>query len=136
MQDPPATDQLLDALAAFLGRDVLPAVTDPALQFRVRIAAHLCAGLGREAASGCRATGRTSPRWPRSSPPRPPPPTTPRSPGAIRDTERALADHVRRAPLDDAAYAALAGALQAIAGQKVAVANPKFDRSDDFDRIE
>lgn len=51
MQDDPTKDRLLAEVAQFLIRDVLPAVDDRALAFRVRIAAHLVATVAREVGS-------------------------------------------------------------------------------------
>lgn len=49
--DEPRKERLLDGVAAFLGKQVVPAIEDPALAFRVRIAAHLVGMVARE----CRA---------------------------------------------------------------------------------
>src|SRR5262245_39341989 len=48
MQDLPEKSQLLDALAKFIDTDLRPAIQDPALVFRARIAAHLAGVVARE----------------------------------------------------------------------------------------
>jgi hypothetical protein len=51
MQDEPHKERLLADVARFLTTDVLPALDDRALAFRVRIAAHLVGTVAREVAS-------------------------------------------------------------------------------------
>lgn len=51
MLDDPGKQRLLEEVAAFLRQQVLPAVDDPALSFRVRIASHLVAMVAREEAA-------------------------------------------------------------------------------------
>ena len=48
MQNLPDRDVLLQAVAGFLIKDVVPGLSDRGLAFRVRIAAHLVATLSRE----------------------------------------------------------------------------------------
>lgn len=48
MQNRPDKSALLEAVARFLERDVKPAIKDPALAFRVLIAANLCAVVSGE----------------------------------------------------------------------------------------
>ncbi|MFT5434193.1 MAG: hypothetical protein ACI9OJ_004906 [Myxococcota bacterium] len=48
MQDRPNKTEILDALATFLMREVRPQVTDPALNFRVLIAANLASIVANE----------------------------------------------------------------------------------------
>ncbi|MCB9547890.1 MAG: hypothetical protein H6706_18885 [Myxococcales bacterium] len=52
MSETPDAPALLDALAGFLADQVQPAVTDPRLAFRVRVAAYLTGVLAREARLG------------------------------------------------------------------------------------
>jgi hypothetical protein len=51
MQARPDKTALLAALAQFLVTEVRPALDDPALRFRVLIAAHLAGGIAREVAT-------------------------------------------------------------------------------------
>lgn len=53
MQYLPEKEDLLDAVAFFLAKQAAPAVDDPALAFRLKVAAHLVHGASRE----CRAEG-------------------------------------------------------------------------------
>src|SRR5262245_7045793 len=48
MQDLPEKSMLLEALAKFIDAQVRPEIRDPALAFRVRIAAHLAGVVARE----------------------------------------------------------------------------------------
>ncbi len=48
MQDRPDLESMLAAVAHFLDKEAVPAATDPALSFRLRIAAHLVATAARE----------------------------------------------------------------------------------------
>src|SRR4051812_30641733 len=52
MQDRPAKEVLLDAIASFLLTQVKPAISDPALGFRVLIAANLATVVASEIRSG------------------------------------------------------------------------------------
>lgn len=52
MQDRPDLEELLGAVRGFLETEVLPAVGDQRLKFRVRVAAHVLAVLAREAHLG------------------------------------------------------------------------------------
>jgi len=51
MQDRPDKTVLLAAIAQFLVTEIRPAIDDPALRFRVLIAAHLAGGIAREIAT-------------------------------------------------------------------------------------
>lgn len=51
MQYLPEKEDLLDAVAFFLAKQAAPAVDDPALAFRLRVAAHLVHGAAQESRS-------------------------------------------------------------------------------------
>jgi hypothetical protein len=51
MQDLPEKENILLAVAKFLGQEVRPHVTDPRLSFRLLVAAHLCGVVAQECAS-------------------------------------------------------------------------------------
>ncbi len=51
MQDIPQKENILLAVAKFLGQEVRPHVADPRLSFRLLIAAHLCGVVAQECAS-------------------------------------------------------------------------------------
>lgn len=136
MVDAPDKEPLLDALAAFLGRDVVGAIADPALAFRVRIAAHLVAGLARELRTEVaddrahlevlRRLGAGPQGAPGSDAG-----TLPVDPAAvkraIREAERALAETIRTVPpADDVEFRRLAAGLRRIAARKALLGNPRF----------
>lgn len=52
MQDRPTANELLDAVAQFLGQEVTPAVHDPRLRFGLLIATNVLHIVGREVAAG------------------------------------------------------------------------------------
>ncbi len=133
MLDRPDKDALLDALAAFLARELLPAVTDRALAFRVRIAAHLLQGLAREVrheeefdqvhlATLLELLGGGQ---------------VPSSPAARRDAirraEADLAELVRGADLNDAQQRPMRAAMRRILADKARIGDPRFDPSDDVE---
>lgn len=128
MLDAPDNDVLLDAIAAWLGQDVVGAIADPALSFRVRIAAHLLGGLAREV--------RTEHADDRAhlaelvalgAEDAPAGASRDELRAAIRAAERGLAERIRAVGAgDDASTAALAAGLRRIAGRKARLGNPKF----------
>ncbi|MEQ1507633.1 MAG: DUF6285 domain-containing protein [Myxococcota bacterium] len=128
MVDQPDDPVLLDAIAALLGGDVVKAIADPALSFRVRIAAHLLGGIARELRTAdaddrahldaLRAMVAGVPDQPDDVR------------AAILDAERALAAALKSAPLTDADYARFARGLRSIVGARVTTGNPRFDLSD------
>lgn len=121
MQDPPDKTVLLGAIARFLASDVLPAVADPALGFRVRIAAHLVGMVARETSAeqahdqaeldGLIALGMADSASGAAG-----------IRAAIADGRRRLADALRTGALTDQADAALVASLR----DRLAVGNPKF----------
>jgi hypothetical protein len=121
MQDAPDKRVLIEAIAKMLATDVASALSDPALAFRVRIAAHVLGGVSRELATEAqddalhletlRALGFDGEGDAK---------------GAIRQAERALATYIRDTPLTDAELVRLAGVLRELTARKVLVGNPKF----------
>ena len=122
MQDEPDRDVLLDAISRFLA-DLAPTVGDPALGFRVRIAAHLLGGLAREGRSESDADAahllalepgaevpadRTARR------------------AAIRSASASLAERIRSGELD-ADLPGLAERLRAVALTQARIGNPRFE---------
>jgi uncharacterized protein DUF6285 len=136
MQDLPEKSLLLDAIGAFLDRDVRPKTSDPAIAFRLRIAAHLLGVVAREIAKEDEhdlrqletlrvllgAKGQEAPPLTRQERVR-----------AILVLERDLVKHIRSAPLDDRAMLDLARGIRAILIDKLAVAQPKFDTRTDIE---
>ena len=134
MQDRPDLDAMLNAVARFLETEAVPACSDPAVAFRLRIAAHLSAMAAREVRNeanhdaaeldaletllgfdGSLAPAERRDRIARRQ--------------AIRGLERLLCEQISAGDVDqDASYAALRDNLR----RKLAVANPRFDLRDDL----
>jgi len=132
MQDRPDKEALLEAVAAFLATDVLPALPDRALSFRVRIAAHVLGGLAREVrGEEARDAAHLSALWKGLGRSQSLPAPGEATRAAIVDAEAALAALVRDAELDDATLAALRTAMRPILAAQVLVGNPRFDLRDD-----
>lgn len=134
MQDRPDLDAMLDALARFLDQEAVPACSDPAVAFRLRIAAHLSAMAAREvrhetrndaaeldaletllgvgeAVIGPDRSDRQSRRQ------------------AIRGLERLLCEQIADGSVNaDATFATLRANLR----RKLEVANPRFDLRDEL----
>ncbi|MCA9567260.1 MAG: hypothetical protein KC656_05435 [Myxococcales bacterium] len=121
MQDEPGKERLLAEVARFLGSDVVGAITDPGLAFRVRVAAHLVGTVAREVATeqaadeaeladlvalgvAAPATGSRAVR------------------AAIQEGRAALAARLREHGGDPASDAALVRSLRA----RLQVSNPRF----------
>lgn len=141
MQDLPEKSALLEAVARFLEQDLRPKVSDPALAFRVRIAAHLAELVSREVRAEAGGTEREldqlrqlleDPGLRASGPRDATPEGAPGAPPderakATREAREALAARIRTASLDDAAFARLGAGLRQILGAKLAVSQPRFD---------
>ncbi len=135
MQNLPDRNILLQATAGFLMEQVLPAVEDRGLRFRVRIAAHLLATVSRElldeesddaaqlrrlasllgapdAKDGLGRDGRHA---------------------RIRDLEAALADAARQADPADPAEAPLLSAIRADLKARLQVVSPHFSIAPDIE---
>lgn len=118
MQDEPDRDVLLEAIARFVGTVAVP---DPAVQFRLKIAAHLLGGLAREGRTEAEADaahllalgGGEAPagRGPRRA--------------AIRAAAASLATRVRQGELD-AELGTLAATLREVALAKARIGDPRF----------
>ena len=135
MQDRPDKEALLDALGAFLAREVLPAMTDRALAFRVRVAAHLLSGLAREV----RGEEELDDAHLRTllallgKPGEVVPASAAACRVAIRRAEAELAEHIRTAALDGDEEPRLRAGLRSVLAAKIAVGDPRFDTSDDIE---
>ena len=135
MQDGPNAASLLDAVAQFLRRSVVPAVADPSVAFRVRIAASLAAMVSRElqaeeihdraeleglarllpaaGTDGSEALGRDERHE------------------AIHAREDALARAIRLRTLKDEEYDAVFQQLMATLVHRLSIVNPRFDITDE-----
>ncbi len=127
MQDRPDKTVLLQAVAELLGRDVLPAVTDKALAFRVRIAAHLLAGVAREvqdepAADAAHLTALQTALGVQTNLPEAPEALR----GAIRTAQATLCEHIRSAELSSEDQHHLRGLVRGPLGLRATTGNPRF----------
>ena len=132
MQDSPDKTTLLGALSVFLLQNVRPAVTDPALRFRLLVAANLTRMIGAEiftedahdalelaglqALLGDGAVGE-------------------KGEGAhqIADANRELAARIRDGRIEEAELAAVTEHCRAVIEGKLVVINPSFDRRARFE---
>ena len=125
MQDRPDKTALLASIAQFLMVEIRPAITDPALGFRVLIAAHLAAGVAREVASedeldiaqlaGLQALLGDEPHIPGRSDARR---------ACITEANRRLTDRIRAGEVD---FDQVNAHLQQVLAGKLTVSNPNFD---------
>lgn len=122
MQDAPDRDVLLDAVAGFLADDVVPAIADPALQFRVKIALHLLGGLARE---GRAEDAADAEHLRLLDPAATVPDGRAARRAAIRAAAEALARRIRTGELDGD-LPAWADRLRAVALEKARTGNPRF----------
>jgi len=133
MQDRPTKTELLDALAEFLMREVRPHVSDPAVKFRVLIAANLASIVANENrledAQDAAQLHRLRLLMPDM------PIETEDAPGregrlqTIETLNAELAVRVRGGRLNDAQRAAVWVHLGETLREKLAVVNPRFDMS-------
>ncbi len=132
MQDRPDKAALLDAVAGFLLQEIRPQVVDPALNFRVLIAANLAAVVARETrleethdaaqlkrlrgilpdvdiaelADSRRRADRTA---------------------ALKTLDQELANRIRSGEIEEAQMGALWAHVNATLGEKLQVVNPQFN---------
>ena len=135
MQNLPDRNILLQATAGFLMEQVLPAVDDRGLRFRVRIAAHLLATVSRELLDE---DGDDAAQLARLG-------ALLGSPGAedglgrdarhaqIRDLEAAVADAARQADPTDPRSAPLLSAIRADLRARLQVVSPHFSTAPDIE---
>lgn len=134
MQDRPDLDAMLDAVARFLDQEAVAACSDPAVAFRLRIAAHLSAMAAREVRHEARDDAAELDALETllgvaDSVPGPDRRDRASRRQAIRALERLLCEQLGAGEVNtDAAYATLREALR----RKLAVANPRFDLRDEL----
>jgi hypothetical protein len=126
MQDRPNKQALLQAVAQFLASEVRPALQeDPALAFRVRIAAHVVQMVGRELASEPGALAREARHLAALTGKEPA-----HDRAGIEVARAALVQEIRHAPLDEARFAALLRGVRDTLADRLAVSQPRFDTRD------
>jgi len=128
MQDGPAKEMLLDAVAAFLLQQVKPAVADPALAFRVLIAANLAtvaaAEIRAERGQNAAELARLQALLPEAA--------LLESAGAdaaIGELNAELARRFRAGAFDAPGLARATDHIKKTLAEKLAVNNPRFDLS-------
>lgn len=127
MTDAPDTTALLVAIARFLSDDVVRALPDPALAFRVRIAAHTLGGLAREVTSEARMDQAELAALTGGEPPR----VDPASRQAeIRDARAALVARIRDPATPAHELAQLRRVHLQLEGARAVLGQPRFDLSD------
>ncbi len=130
MQDLPEKSMMLEALAAFLDRDVRPKIADPAIAFRVRIATHMLGVVAREIKEedghDITELDKLSTLLGHTAGAEPPPTRVERA-RAIAALKKDLQRRIRTSPLDDKAMLRLSAGIRSILQNKLAVSQPKFD---------
>lgn len=129
--DQPGKEDLLDAVARFLQQDVLGAVSDPGLAFRLRVAANLVGLVARECRQEEAQADQEFARYRALFPGQPPFPTEliEHRRNTLRDFQRRLAERLRgeEEEWSDEALAAVAKHLRASLQAELAIVNPRFD---------
>ena len=135
MQERPDKLALLAAIARFLLEDVRPALSDPRLNFRALIAAHLAsvvaAALTSDEESVSRDLARLGPFFPALPASPAQSDSLPARRALVADLNARLATELREGtPARDArALAEIATALRESLRDKLAIDNPRFDTS-------
>lgn len=132
MQDRPNKTEILDALATFLMREVRPQVTDPALNFRVLIAANLASIVANEQRSEDTEDAAQLQRLQMLMPDVKVDGQVPGRAGrleAIETLNKELVTRIRGGELNDTQRAGIWIHLGETLREKLAVVNPRFDSS-------
>lgn len=129
MPDRPSTQELVEAVADFLSREVLPGLSDQRLRFRGLIAANVLTIVARELAAG---EEPTRAEWQRlaelTDNRRGEPPARPEElRAATARMASELAERIRAGAADEGpTYAATYDAVYAHVVDKLRISNPKF----------
>ena len=131
MQERPNKLVLLAAISRFLVEEVRPALTDPRLNFRALIAAHLASVVASEITSDEEAVTRELARLVRIFPDAPPAPSESLDARRklVADLNARLATRLRAETPPPAELAQIAEILRESLREKLAVENPRFDTS-------
>lgn len=128
MQSAPDEATLLEAVAGFLEQTLMPSVTDPALGFRVRIAAHVLGGLARELRLGEDHDRAELARLATLlEQPVPAVDGTGSRREAIRAWEALLAERLRQGAWEEEGLARVRTALRETLAARLSETNPRFD---------
>ena len=130
MQERPDKLALLSAIARFLIEDARPALTDPRLNFRALIAAHLAnvvmSELQSDDAAAARELARLKPFFPDAAPEGE---SFAAKRALIADLNARLAARLRDGAPDGDELARIAAALRESLKEKLSIENPRFDTS-------
>ena len=125
MQDGADAPTLLLATARFLAREVVPAIADPALAFRVRIAANLATVVARELQHGPAAATAERARLVA---------LLGEDAGAtVTELDARLVEELRRGSTDPEREAALLDHLQRTLIETLSIANPRFSTAPEIE---
>ena len=134
MQDAPDIETLLLAVARFLDEEVRPALSDPALSFRARIASHLCTSalreIEREEADDAAELSTLNVLF--ADEPSRNPPTKDERRARIRMLNERLVARLRADDLASGERSHLGRHVRETLRAKLAVNNPKFDLARDL----
>jgi hypothetical protein len=128
MQERPDKLVLLAAISRFLVEEVRPALSDPRLNFRALIAAHLAhvvaTEIGSDEAAVTRELGRLLPLFPDVAPPGE---AFPARRALLADLSARLAARLRDGAFSAGETKAIAAMLRESLGEKLEIENPRFD---------
>ena len=137
MHDKPDKALLLDAVAKFLVEEVRPAIADPAVQFRVLIAANLASiaasEIRHEDAHDLAQLARLERLFHPDRPLPAPPPTRAERETRIRELETELARRIRARSFGASEIGVAVEHVKQTLREKLAVLNPRFDLREDLE---
>ena len=131
MQERPNKLVLLNAISRFLVEEVRPALTDPRLNFRALIAAHLASVVASELAADEESVTRELARLGRIFPDADPPKADSLDArrAYVAELNARLATELREGTRPTADLAEIASLLRESLREKLAIENPRFDTS-------
>lgn len=132
MQYLPEKEDLLDAVAFFLAKQAAPAVDDPALAFRLKVAAHLVHGAAREGRAEGRQDVEVIAELSRTLGIELDPRAAADAPGRharIRELFAQLAERVRDPATDEESLTELRRLMMRVLAGELKIVQPKFDLS-------
>jgi len=137
MQYLPEKEDLLEAVAHFLAKQAAPAVDDPALAFRLKVAAHLVHGAARESRDEETKDLELLSALGRALQVQPEPRSSSRERHEqIRDLFGQLSERIRDPATEPPRLDELRRLVMEVLAQGLRVNQPKFDLSIDIERAE
>jgi len=129
MQDRPEASELINAVASFVERELLPTLTDPRLRFRALVAVNVLSIVEREIAQG---EAMLFAEWQRllpllGRPTEAPPPSTEELHASVLALNRQLCARIRAGDADAGPwYEDVLAHAEATVIEKLRVANPRY----------